>query len=424
MRQCSRVDQICLNYGYPEEFRTLLERIVKAITVPETLSIVLLGSASRGEIVGQLGPRGLMLFSDLEIMVITRHQSEARTRQKALSDIESLEVEQRAIGACTFHIDVGYDTQRSWKRPHSEFHAWEIKQTGYVVFGEDVLDLIQVQVQPQSAIQSSLNRLWHLLLYFPASLLRRQSTQHDEQVFSYILSRAILDFPLWLLVSNKVLVPGFTKRYDFLQAEREFFRQQDFPVDELIDWVKLALEIRNAPTSELLKERITPVYEAVLGWYSKMVLWTTKSRMISDDLPILLQQYRKQLYSPLGWKRRLWEARLAVEFAKTRRLRQGAHWLFENKQLLITSFLWHMHQAAISYLNDDAPAATKWLALAASNMEELWPRDYKRRNADSFVDSWLALRNRFFDFIPQFYRGLESKQSYYRWILSDGYNSI
>ena len=95
-------------------------------------------------------------------------------------------------------------------------------------------------------------------------------------------------------------------------------------------------------------------------------------------------------------------------------------WLREKKQVLITTFLWYMHQAGAQYLMGSVPDADESLQSALRSMEALWPARRAQLVQDAFVENWTALRRCFFEFIMLFYRGLKAKESHYRYVLNIG----
>ncbi len=54
---------------------------------------------------------------------------------------------------------------------------------------------------------------------------------------------------------------------------------------------------------------------------------------------------------------------------------------------------------------------------AATQMQELWPKDCPLTEDGDFADTWVELRRRFFDFVVQYYRGLQTKRPYYQFVM-------
>lgn len=411
----SPINRLCRTYDYPADVGSLLEQVVAAVKVPGTRSIVLSGSASRGELVLAPSASGWRLFSDVELFVVG-DQVVPSDRREALAQLKTIEERQWKIGARTFHTDVDFLTMRDWQSRQDRFQAWETAKAGWVLFGEDILNLVQVKVQPEATIQSSLNRLWYLLLYLPERLLRRCATEDDLQAFNYSLNRAVLDFPLWLLVHRGILVPGFSGRQKYLQEHRDEFRQQAFPIDDLMELIDAAMRSREFPE---LKRDVGTLFETVLGWYPRMVAWTLGLPPANDisRFPAALQKHSRELYAPLNWKRHAWQVRLMTEIGASSAPWSTLNWLRAKKEVIITTFLWQMHQAAAHYLAGRELEASESLQMASDNMGLLWPARAVTSPRAPFIDSWARLRRSFFDFIMLFYRGLRQKESYYEVVL-------
>ena len=411
------IDRLCRTYSYPADMGRLLAEIVSAIQLPSTKSIVLSGSAGRGELVFTTSASGLRLFSDLELFVIA-DQVDLHQREAAFATLKLIEERQWKIGARTFHTDIDFLTTQQWQNQLDRFQGWETAKAGWILFGDDVLNVVQSsRVEPRAAIQSSLNRLWHLLLYLPERLLRRCPTEDDLQVFNYSLNRAVLDFPLWLLVHRGVLVPGFAGRQKYLHEHRDDFRQPGLPIDDLLEAVDAAVRARHHPE---LKQDVIALYETVLGWYPRLVSWTLNLSPATDNrnFPATLRAHHRQLYSPLNWKRHAWEMRMMKEVGASSSPVVAMNWLREKKQATITTFLWHMHQAAKQYLTNSEAEADEQLRLAEHDLGLLFPG--RSVNSAAFIERWLLLRRIFFDFLMLFYRGLKQKESYYEVVLDYG----
>ena len=95
-------------------------------------------------------------------------------------------------------------------------------------------------------------------------------------------------------------------------------------------------------------------------------------------------------------------------------------WLRQSKQVVMTSFLWSMHLAAVGYLQDETDQAGAYLQAAAKFMHTLWPARTKQLSEPAFVENWLALRREFFEFLVFFYRSFKPKQAYFNYVLGIG----
>ncbi len=412
----SRVDALCRQYGYPDEVRSLLRDVTTAAAVPGARSIVLSGSGSRGELIFSRSPKGVRWFSDLEFTVIADDLpgTEVAAIEARLAEIEG---RQLAIGAPTFHVDVDFASLETWQQPRSNFQAWETRQTGWVLFGEDVRDRIQVEVDPRTCVQASLNRLWQLLLYLPEGVLRGRPSEDDREVFHYSLDRATLDFPLWLLIETGQLVCGFEGRLRYLEANADALSTPDFDVHALASVVHAASERRIAPAAQ---QGLAEHYETVLDWYVRMLRRSLgRTDIRSESMPRVVLEERARVYPKLGMRRRVWEVRLAFELAGRGRPLAAISWLGANKAAQITGFLWQMHRTAGRMLAGDLDAIPHELDLASHQMDALWPAVEATPADCDPVDSWLELRRRFFEFVPRFYRGLEAKRAYYREVLGE-----
>ena len=410
----AKVDALCQAHGYPDQARSLLRDVTAELSVSGVRSVVLSGSGSRGELIYAESSSGLRWFSDLDLTVVA---DSLPAEQVASIEKRIAELEQRqlAIGAPTFHIDVDFTSSDAWQRPRRDFQAWETREQGWILFGEDMRGLIQVDVDSRTCVQSSLNRLWQLLLYLPEGVLRGQPTTQDREVFHYILDRAALDFPLWLLLEQGKLVAGFAGRLQFIEQHGSDLANPVFEIGDLLDLVRNAIQGRAAPGTE---RNLSHHYDEVLQWYVPMLQRSlARSEIQHDNLPETLAQEHAKIYPAIGLRRNLWELKLALEIAAGGKPLAALRWFGTAKQAKITGFLWAMHSAARNILADRPEPASAWLQRATADMHGLWPKnDLLTRDGD-LTDSWVEQRLRFFDFVVQFYRGLAVKRSYYEFVL-------
>jgi hypothetical protein len=149
-----------------------------------------------------------------------------------------------------------------------------------------------------------------------------------------------------------------------------------------------------------------------------MLRWALEDERIdADTLPRSLEARRGDIYPTLGWRRRAWELKLALEIARQASPLRAIRWLGRTKQADITAFLWCMHQSACRSLGEDADSAHAWLEQAETRMEALWPSESPLSPDADLADRWLVLRRRFFDFVIHYYRGLAAKRPYYQFVM-------
>jgi predicted nucleotidyltransferase len=410
-----KVDALCRTHGYPDAVRSLLRDVTAALAIDGVRSVVLSGSGARGELIYAEAPHGVRWFSDLDVTVVADSLPGAE-RAQIEKQVAVLEERQLAIGARTFHIDVDFASSDSWRQPRQNFQAWETRDSGWVLYGEELRDQLEVEVDSRTCVQSSLNRLWHLLLYLPENVLRGRPSDLDREVMHYILNRATLDFPLWLLLERGELVAGFAGRQQFLEQHGSDLATSDFEIDEFVSFTREAQQGRATPGTERSLEEH---YAAVLRWYVLMLRRSLGRPDIDEgNLPVSLSHEHNKIYPDLGLRRRLWELKLALEIAASGKPVAALRWVVATKQVQITGFLWAMHQAARSILAADEAEAGQWLQRAATQMRDLWPGHAQLTDNAHQADRWVELRLRFFDFVVQHYRGLESKRAYYNFVLA------
>jgi len=177
-------------------------------------SIILLGSASRGELSWRRNGQTFELLSDYELFAVGDYPPPLQ--KHILNSIDRWETSLQERGPL-FHVDISFLTTDQLMRLPPCWRHFEARETGYVLFGSDLrsmmprIDLTNLDFCELNQIL--LWRNWHLVMQLPSSLLTRQMS--DDSTYAYLLCRNALDLTTWALPHEGYMIPGFTKRVEF-----------------------------------------------------------------------------------------------------------------------------------------------------------------------------------------------------------------
>lgn len=185
------------------------------------LSILLLGSLSRGEGTWQTTESGDRLLSDIEYFTVC---PDGFTGQSAFTDFAK-EAEREVFAdqdSCLFHIDNTFVLRESLPHMERKLLTYDAARMGRTVVGEDCVPLlptITVENINLFDIRDILTHRVFSVLYYGLPMKR----EGDSEGYRYSLAKNSLDLMTVLLVSHGRLESGFICRLEMVQS---------LPIDE------------------------------------------------------------------------------------------------------------------------------------------------------------------------------------------------
>lgn len=185
------------------------------------LSVILLGSLSRGEGTWQAIDTGARILSDIEYFTV---YPDGFTEQSAFTDFAK--EAQREVFAdqdsALFHIDNTFVRRESLPRMERKLLTYDAARMGKAVVGEDCVPLlptITVKNINLCDIRDILTHRVFSVLYYGLPMKR----EGDMDGYRYSLAKNSLDLMTVLLVSNGMLESGFIRRLELVKT---------LPIDE------------------------------------------------------------------------------------------------------------------------------------------------------------------------------------------------
>lgn len=335
---------------------------VLASAEPQVTAILLLGSAARGELAYAQVDERCEVFSDYELLVVTRRRLPARERQRIAGQLVALQ-HQFAQRNPLFHIDVIFRERRRLQTLPRIIFTYELKANAQVLHGENVRPLLPevtlANLDRRNANEILVKRLWAILLHTPRRLLRGPLTRLEEMIWGYVLCRNALDLTTVLLPRRDVLLPSYGSRVEYLS---EHYAQlglasrfgEGFP-----SFLTACLQERQSLSfSEPLSRRYARTIDH-LATACDLLLEQADAPGIS--LPERLVTGSRRLFNEWPISRGEWAnlARLSLQHARRNGPLAAVRWLGGPKKGIATAGLLSAHRALLAHQagRDDEAAA-------------------------------------------------------------------
>jgi len=373
--------------SYPQLVQESLRQITCILgEVPGVLSILLLGSAARGELAyAELDGR-LEVFSDYEFLVVTGRRLPARERQRVAERLARLE---REFGQRNplFHIDVIFRERHRLRTLPRIIFTYELRANGQVLHGEDVRPLLPevtlANLDLRNTNEILIKRLWAMLLHTPRRLLYGPLTRLEEMVWGYVLCRNALDLTTVLLPHCGVLLPSYGERVKHLAEHYGQLGLASRFGEEFPAFLTACLQERQSlHFSESLPYRYAKVINHIVVALRLMCLF--------NEWPISRGEWANL-------------ARLSLQYAKAGGPLAAGRWLRSPKKGITATGLLAMHRALIAHQAGQNDEAAEQLALSTRLLERIAVAPLLSLEGD-FATRWLAQRRAWGEFWREYVR--------------------
>lgn len=392
----------CSKFNYPEEIQVLLKRIVEVLDRKDVLSIMALGSLPRGELSYRKKNQKLVLFSDIDLTVITKARISKQQRTLLIKSLKDLR-RRFQPGNPLFDITVEFFTLQDIKKLPFKVRFYELKESGEALFGQDIrhmipkFDVSNLNIKDTNNIIS--RRLLSMLLYFPRELFLDKKTDFTQDVFKYIITRNALDIATVLLFQRGIFFPTYRERVEYIVSKSDNFISDfgsDFP-DFLIRCLKVKLDMDfNQPLIALLED--------ALKYFRLLLIHTLRSNGVDLEmekgLSTLIKKSKNDIFGEVDITKVKFKFILKSPNLNMLQKRLNALWYSFLGCTIF--FLLNMNESAYLFLKADRRGLSvlddSWwvlMRLGVLSGQEPLPID--------FVNRFLVLREKFFlDFYIKF----------------------
>lgn len=176
------------------------------------LSVLLLGSLSRGEATWVETESGPVMVSDIEFFVVHPDDFDRFAKFDAVME-EAAKTHFTAAKTSLFHIDTGYVSRGQLPRMERKLLTFDAMNMGKTVVGQDVVGLLPHITLDNVNLMDIRDILTHRtfsVLYYGLPLKAEGKTEQ----YRYSIAKNSLDLMTVLLVSHGQLISGFANRLE------------------------------------------------------------------------------------------------------------------------------------------------------------------------------------------------------------------
>ena len=211
-----------LTSKYPIEIKNhlceLFSLAIDCFDLNNLISILFIGSGSRCEMSFKVYQDKLDIFSDYEFVLIVKKQPLSCEVKIFNEKIKKLE-EKWNVRSPLFHVDYGISKLFKFKLTPPTLWAYEAKEFGVVVYGDDVKKYLP-EVTIDNIDYGNLNeliivRLWNMLLHVNNGFIKDTNNEYENFIIKFYYSRNVLDILTILLPNYGVLKGGYVSRLNY-----------------------------------------------------------------------------------------------------------------------------------------------------------------------------------------------------------------
>jgi|APSaa5957512535_1039671.scaffolds.fasta_scaffold03296_6 hypothetical protein len=397
--------------SYPEAIKQHLYRLFNSVLdildLNNTVSILFIGSGSRGELSYKILDDEIDIFSDYEFVIVVERQLSDSTFNELNSLFSKLEKEWN-IKSPLFYIDYGVSTYLKFKNTPPTLWAYEAKMLGVVVFGKDVKrDLKDVGIK--NIDFGNLNelvivRLWNMLVHMNDGFIKNTNTKYENFIIKFYYARNILDILTILLPQYNVLKGGYKNRTNYFVKN---FHTPEWKIykDDFLKATMLKIELRDDLTLEHAQDIFYNGYLNLISDISSLECLNNIDLLESKKKNLIKRKvFKEKLIRSL--RRRYIEFKLFREYYKYS-LKSLA--LFSNDGLRINLLflLLFMHKSLSISLDDNDKILFLRKAIRYFNKIS-FQNKFLYDDSVSFDDNIIKLRHRLLDFMMVWLYGRSS----------------
>jgi hypothetical protein len=368
-------------------------------SAPGARSIVLLGSAARGEVSAAWVDGRLQLFSDYEFLVITERRISSVERRRVFGRVDAL-ASGFGQSSSLFHVDAAFRLSSGLADMPRSIFTFELKTNGRTIWGPDVLgnlpEVTPENVDLRNTREILTKRLWALLLHTPIrGLTSDVLTDFGRRQFGVACARQCLDVPTVLLPHAGILLPTYESRVAYWRSHvgglpfGQAMRQHN-------EFLMRCLEERRATRFNL-----SPLegYAATLACLADALAWLARvpggdhlpdGEIVARLGPALFDERPKSMRQWLAWlahARTMWVVRGGGAMRVWMRTPTKGH---------LTGALLDLHGAVLAHVGGEAGTARQRLERAMHLLDPVSVRPLSALDAE-FEAGWRSARAQFAD---------------------------
>jgi hypothetical protein len=364
-------------------------------------SLLLLGSAARGELSWRLTNGTLEFFSDLEFLAVSA-SAPTSVQRRIVSDIAASWERRIANPNPLFHIDIITRKRSRLQTLPPIIFTYELKQNGRVLSGKDVREEVRAvsldNLDFRNTNEILYKRLWAILLHLPKRFVLGKMSEGERVVAGYVLCRNALDITTVLLPHEGVLLPTYQQRVEYIAGNFGRLKLlQDFGADFPV-FLRSCLQRRK--DLDFASADISQLYHQTIGHLSRSL------QVLLPDSATLpgIAQCSHEFFNEWPISRGEWYnlARMTAQQVRRQGPGQAIRWLNLPKKGWLTTGLWFAHKALVAWQLGNQVEAEDAMSESCNALTRL--AGFNVDLQGDFPERWLRLRQDWGEFWRQYIR--------------------
>ena len=326
--------------GCPEEILNVIRSFVEMLSYElgkKGVGVLLVGSASRGELSWEILNDEFHVFSDIEFLVAVEDKSSIN-KNAIFDNVKSIEKEVN-LGVF-FHIDYTFIEWESLKYLDTKFFVFESKKCGIDFFDEKIVSRLP-DVNKDNLYWKELNevlvhRLTSMLHAIPGPEILKEMCMVEQQKLSLNIAKNTLDVTTWLhpYESNE-LKAGHGNRLSSWQVDEfsqlklsEYFTEND------LLYMRQCLELRKKPSTS---SNPLNMLHKTMHIYKKSIMYMMNMNKLDDETE--LEEFRVcvKLFDEYRFRQRVSQAISITKNIQRLGYRNYIRNLFGNRRCIATN---------------------------------------------------------------------------------------
>lgn len=367
----------CDKFGYPRKIKDHFAEIGCILASSENVvSIIVMGSAARGELGYRTAGDKPVLFSDYEFFVVTKKKfasDEMRMLRNKLKMFENNISHNNPL----FKIDFSYTTMKKLPGLRKIVRHYELKRCGEVIYGPDLIhkmpDITLNNLDYRDLNSIVYKRLLNILSHIPEDLRFERSDEKKASTFNYVLARNALDITTVFLPYQGILLPTYRERVQYVLDNQESAPFKKHFSCELADVLRLSLKGKQGLDLDF---NTRDLYRKIIKLFRELICF------LRDGESFFFNEWPRERHEFL------YLHKMFYLINREKGLLIAIPWLFLSKKFSLTQLLLSMHEALVSKL--DGGDFSGHLVSGEREMARLDPL-YSAGGAD-FESRWLGHR--------------------------------
>jgi len=213
--------KFCDYFNYPHEIKEHFNKIIDLLKSYNVISVILLGSGARGELIYEIKKNGIKIYSDYDILIVVNNYKYAKKLKDSL-----LKLNYEMKKSIMFNLDFKLITMNQLFSLPKDTYTYSLKNRSLVIWGKDIRNSIPdvrlYNIDMKKENEDIIKVLWYVLYYMPSSLFYNNSkTESLMKGFKFIICKYALQIVPWFLLLEGNLINSIdvSKGVEFIKRE-------------------------------------------------------------------------------------------------------------------------------------------------------------------------------------------------------------